>query len=255
MIKTTEGHSRDFHRALRVFSRVQLVIVGTLATRLDRVYRNVRRAAGQSIIKALPASTIQEARIQEADEDDPLAWIRDLLIPPPEQDQVWKALSGLVQPADWEAIGERHDRLLPWELAQRIASAMSQGKSQREVALIARPYLDGSRVLARRAARTFGLQVAHTAQIDQWDQLGELIVGYQVHATKNTCPPSRPWHQNRDKQLYLKDPGTGQKGLEKMPRPPLEAEDASERPPGTPSIAWNCLCYVTPVFDTARVAA
>src|SRR5262249_16989651 len=37
------------------------------------------------------------------------------------------------------------------------------------------------------------------------------------------------------------NPKSGQKGFAQMPHPPEEAADASERPPGTPRTAWNCL--------------
>jgi hypothetical protein len=33
-----------------------------------------------------------------------------------------------------------------------------------------------------------------------------------------------------------------------MPRPPYEAQDPKERPPGTPQLAHNCLCWLEPLI-------
>ena len=65
--------------------------------------------------------------------------------------------------------------------------------------------------------------------MDAWDRAGDLIVGYQLHATHDG--KVRPWHLARDGVVYYKEPKAGQKGLDKMPRPPHEPADPAERPP------------------------
>ncbi len=254
VLKTTHGPERDYHRLLRVLRRIGPAITSTLTTRLATVYQHAHAAAGRSVLTALPR-TLREDEGDWADELDPLAWIRDLLIEPPKEDLLWRALSPLIVPADWELIGERHDRKLPTDLAREIANRMGQGESQYELAKALRPYLDGSRVRARRAARTFGVHIAHVAQVDAWGELGDMVIGYQIHATANTCPPSRKWHQERSGTIYYRHPKRGQKGFDKMPRPPMEAPDIRERPAGTPSIAWNCLCFLTPVMSLETAGA
>lgn len=162
-----------------------------------------------------------------------------LLFPAPNEADVLRWLAPLIRPADWQRIGGDADRRLPEELAGAVATGLALGKTQREVAKDLLPFLDGSRVRARRAARTFGLVAAHQGQMDAWGGLeaAGLLVGYQIHATLDAN--TRPEHRRRDGTVYYKAPKAGQKGLGEMPRPPREADG---------SIAWNCRCYLTAVL-------
>jgi hypothetical protein len=248
-LKTTQGPAADYRRLLAILRRIPPAILDTFGARMSRVYRLAHRAAGQSVLAAAPVLL----REDQADEDDPLAALKELLLPPAPEDLIWRALAPLIIPADWEALGDgAHDRKLPYQVAAEIANAMSQGQTQFELATALRPYVDGSRVRARRAARTFGMHVAHVAQVDAWGRLGDMVTGYQIHATPNSCPPSRKWHQQRSGTVYYRKPSGAQKGFEQMPRPPMEAPDPAERPAGTPRISWNCLCFLTPVLAMTR---
>lgn len=168
-------------------------------------------------------------------EAEPPGDLRDLLFPPPAEADVFAWLARFVRPQDYALIGTDSDRRMPETLAQQIAVDMSLGKSQREVAKAVLPHLDGSRVRAVRAARTFGLYTAHQGQQAAWNELGDLVSGYQVHAVHDVS--TRPAHAARDGTTYHKTPQEGQKGLDEMPHPPLEADG---------SMAWNCRCYLTP---------
>lgn len=134
----------------------------------------------------------------------------------------------------------------PATLASIIANGMIQGKSQQEIARDILPAVNNVRVSARRIARTEALRVAGQMQMQAHEALGDLVIAYQVHSMHDEHV--RPWHLKRDKTIYYKNPAPGQKGLLQMPNPPEEAADPNERPPGTPQMAWNCRCYITPIL-------
>lgn len=135
----------------------------------------------------------------------------------------------------------------PGVLATQIATGLSQGQTVQQIAAAVRPAVQGVQTSARRVARTEGMRVAHEIQMEAYEDLGELVVGYQIHATLDEH--TRPWHRRRDGTTYYRDPKPGQKGFAQMPRPPMESPDLTDRPPRTPFIAPNCRCYVTPVLD------
>ena len=127
-----------------------------------------------------------------------------------------------------------------------LATGLAQGKSQFAVANDLLPYLEGSRVRARRVVRTFGLHVAHEGQMEVYAGLGDHVIGYTLHARHDEH--SRPWHWARNGRKYYVDPRRGQDGLEKMPRPPLEPDDPAERPAKAPRVAWHCRCNLSVIL-------
>ncbi len=181
----------------------------------------------------LPALPAPLQLTEDEGAPDPLAD----LFPAPSADWARAVLAPFVRPADWRQIGTDAHKRMPEDLAAQIAASMAQGKTHREVAKDIQPLLDGSRVRAVRAARTFGLHAAHAGQRAAWDQAGDLIAGFTVHATFHN---TRPEHAARDGTTYWKNPRPGQKGMDECPRPPLEADG---------SIAWNCACWLTPVLS------
>ncbi len=153
---------------------------------------------------------------------------------------------------DWQTweqrlFGEVSARFSPAIIAGVISRGYAEGLNQREIAQRLLPAFHGIRTSARRVARTYGMAIAHHTQQQTAAGLGDLVIGYTVHAVHGN-PNSRPWHVARDGTQYFKQPGEGQKGLGQMPRPPFEAEDPRERPAGAPYMAWNCLCYLTPIL-------
>jgi len=166
------------------------------------------------------------------------------LFPAPSAQQV----TSIVFQTDWAQRLATLTRLAtPDLLAGIVSSGMAAGKTVQEIAEDIRPAVQGVQSSARRVARTEGMRVAHEVQMEAYQQLGDLVKGYQVHSAK--VPDTRKWHRERDGTIYYREPASGQKGYYQMPRPPMEAEDPAERPPGTPQIAPNCLCYLTPVLD------
>lgn len=179
-------------------------------------------------------------------------WLAILFPPPAEAD-----ISRTVYSNGWVnriAAGTRLGD--PMQLADLLVTGLAQGKTHQEIAKDLLPHVEGVRSTARRVARTEGLRVAGAMQQQAHDQLGDLVIGYQVHSTPN--PHTRPWHQQRNGTIYYLDPKPGQKGMRQCPHPPEEAEDENERPiingRRAPQVAQNCLCYLTPVLAAPSVA-
>jgi len=159
-----------------------------------------------------------------------------LLFPPPTEGDVLAMLDRLR--LGGASVRERLNgaarRFDPDRIAAQLAISYSQGKTQREIAKDMRPAFDGLRVNAARLARTYGLAVAGAMQRRVDDQLGDLSVGVQVHATLDqhtrTSPDFLKNHRARNGTIFYKEPGPGQYGIDKAPQPPLEYD-------GEP--AWN----------------
>lgn len=169
--------------------------------------------------------------------------VSDLIIPTPDAQDIMQIILG----GDWQARIAAQTRLAPPDLlAALIANGFASGQAPAEIARTVRPHLQGVQTSARRVARTESVRVSHEIQMDAWDNLGDMVVGFEVHSAH--FPTSRWWHIQRDGTQYFKNPTGNQKGLRQMPRPPMEADDPSERPAGTPHVAHNCLCYLTPIL-------
>jgi hypothetical protein len=141
--------------------------------------------------------------------------------------------------SDWHRRMQRLTRLAnPETLAHTIAIGVQQAKSPATIARQILPVVQNVRSSAKRVARTEAMKVAHSFEMDTYDQLGDLVVGFQINATKDIN--TRKAHYDRDGDQFFKDPKPGQLGLDAMPRPPLEADG---------SVAHNCRCYLTPILD------
>lgn len=227
VLRDPRGHGHTYRRALAVLRSLPALVTSTMRQRLAQTYRLGHRAA---VLAVAP-------RLRRRVREDAASDLADILMPPPPAETVLGFLDRFIRPADWQAIGTPSDRRMPEELARQLADGVSRGLTQYELAKELRPFLEGSRVRARRAARTFGLHAANAAQLDAWEGLGDMVDGYTVHATLDQY--TRPAHRARDGTRYYLHPRPGQKGLGDMPRPPLEADG---------SIAWNCRCFLTPIL-------
>lgn len=243
ILRHPQGLGHDYRRALAILRALPGYLSNALATHFARSWQR-----GYQVAYAGIRSTARRLTEDVSDEPEPTPFL-DLLVDPPDESILWRLIAPLVRPDAWLGIGGDTDRRLPADLANLLVQGLARGQTQREIALTLRPYFDGSRVRAARAARTFGLHVAHESQMETWAQLGDLVIGYEIHATLSPCPPSRKWHQARSGTIYYANPRLGQKGYFQMPRPPLEADDPAERPAGTPRTAFNCKCYNTPVLS------
>ena len=136
--------------------------------------------------------------------------------------------------------------LNPRKIADILIKGISTGLNRVQIMQQLRDELGMTRSEAKRTARTEGARVATESNMAAYDELGDSVTGYMIHATPN--PDSRYWHKHRSGTAYYKFPKEGQKGLRQMPKPPMEAEDPKERPEGAPQTAWHCLCFLSPLF-------
>lgn len=157
-----------------------------------------------------------------------------MLFPPPDIDTVTDMIQPWLNSLKAGATKPGRD---PEALANIVGQGFAAGKTPNEIAKDLLPAVNDSRVAARRAARTGSMYVAHQVQQRAWDGLGDLCIGFQLHATLDQH--TRPWHAARNGQVFYKEPTAGQKGMEECPDPPLE-------PDGT--MAWNCRCHRSPVL-------
>lgn len=139
----------------------------------------------------------------------------------------------------WQARIAAQTKLAPPDqVAALVIQGMAAGQTVQQLAKSMEPAVQGVRSSAQRVARTEGMRVAHAARLSAFDDLGDMVIGYQIHATMDWRV--RPHHAARNGNIYYKNPGAGQLSVAEMPQPPIEED-------GT--VAFNCRCYLTPVFD------
>lgn len=160
---------------------------------------------------------------EELTADQQRELLQRFVFAPPERSQTDIFLNRLIS-----GFAPRPDLVSPELLGGIVSAGFSQGKTSQQIAADLLPAVDGVRVSARRTARTWGIHIAHSASMDAYDELGDMVIGYQVHATLDTN--TRPEHRKRDGTIYYREPEAGQKGFDEMPQPPLEADG---------SVAWN----------------
>ena len=189
------------------------------------------------------------ARLREPDvsKDEGRELLGKLLFPPLKLEGIAAILRRPILGKTWEQDWSAATKLADPNLVMGIvAGGLAAGQNPREIARTLQPVVQGVQSSARRIARTYGMQVAHHAQMQAHAQLGDLVIGYEVHSAKSIH--SRKWHVTRDGTIYYLKPKAGQKGPAQCPHPPLEPEDPRERPAGAPHIAWNCMCWLSPVL-------
>lgn len=201
------------------------------------------RASGLDYTDPLASLRGEEPSVSGASAEE---LIRRLLFPPLTEPTILRLMNSAPD-GPWHEKLTRATRLAsPDALANLITSSYSQGKNREEIERDLLPAVNGVRSSARRIARTEGMRIAHAAQMESHEQLGDLVIGYMIHATLDER--TRPWHRHRSGTVYYLEPRQGQKGPEQMPNPPEEPRDARERPAGEPQTAYNCRCYLSPVL-------
>lgn len=208
------------------------------------------RSAVSATVESLPQRALIAAAANELREaeDDVFSFALQILFPVPSAHDINHVLFGHdIAGRDWQTRLAAATRLAqPRVLADILAGGLAAGKTPRQIAKDLLPAVQNVRASARRIARTEALRVAGDMQMRCHQQLGDLVIGYQVRATLDQH--TRWWHRQRDGAIYYLDPQPGQKGPAQMPSPPDEPLDPNERPPGTPQTAWNCRCWLSPVL-------
>lgn len=136
----------------------------------------------------------------------------------------------------------------PAQIASVISTGFTTGKTVPEMARELLPIVDEIKSTAKRIARTEGMRVALHTQEKQWDSLGDMVIGYQVHAVADDGRSRRSNvflldHRRRDGTKFYKKPRPGQYGLDDCPHPPLESKNFGYE------YAWNCRCTLSPLLN------
>lgn len=206
-------------------------------TRPGAVQFGIQRGRFSSRDRAKP---VREPAFRQLTPAQQQEQFRALLFPPPSAEQVQAILHQPIAGRSWIQDLSRASTIAgfdPARMAGLIATGFALGKAPREIAKDLLPVVGNVKSSARRIARTYGMQVVHGVTRAAHEQLGEMLIGYQIVAQLDHN--TRSWHASRSGTIYYKTPGPGQKGLDQMPNPPLEASDPRERPAGTPATAFN----------------
>jgi hypothetical protein len=269
VLKERHGFYADYLRAISALRRLTGGVIEAIGSRLRRVVALGFQTASRALRGTLPAYYLRTIGSHAAAElsigglpprqpprgnllipGEPDFGNWDDLLPPPSPETVERIVYGPARNGqDWRGRVASLSRLAPPDrLAGIVATGMSSGLTQQEIARAILPSVNHVRSSARRIARTEGVRVGHEVQMEAWESMGpDLVIGYQLHSA--LVEATRPWHAKRHLQIYYREPKAGQKGFDAMPRPPDEPPDPRERPIGTPATAPNCLCSLAPVMS------
>ena len=166
------------------------------------------KTARAGIRQAVPTSAL--ARSLTEDEGNPSRRLFDLLFPPPTERDIFRLMGD-----GWFQQLVYATRLAtPDTLAAIVGGGYAAGKDQKEIAKDLLPAVNGVRVSARRVARTEGMRIAHATQMAMHEQLGDLVIGYSIHATLDSH--TRPEHAARSGLVWYKDSGVPMRTALKM---------------------------------------
>ncbi len=228
-----------YHAVLNLLNKIPNKVATTLFGDFSDIAKKTHDDTIVTLNKHLPISIKKTGKVSEAKktkvngagkEKKKLA----MVIPGPTQDEIAKAIYG----GNWVARLATVTKLAaPEAIASVVATGVVAGKTPAEIARAIQPVVQNVKTSARRIARTEGLRIAHTIQQNAYDALGDMIVGYTIHAVKDRA--TREEHYRRDGTEYYKSPRAGQKSMAECPNPPMEADG---------SYAFNCRCWRTPIF-------
>lgn len=232
-------HPWDVHRLTHV-ARAELAALGEqvatlIGTTAERQYRTARDRAGRDVAAELPHAVVRESLLEAR----PVVKVgtrgRPTILPAPSP----AAVQRVVYSSGWPARLARETGLAaPADVARVVSRGMVGGRSIRDIAGDLSPVVQGVGATARRIARDEVQRVSNEAQWEAWAEIDDMIAGYQIHAVLDSR--TRPEHRARDGTVYWKTPKPGQKGLDEMPRPPMEASGKT---------AFGCRCVLSPVWD------
>ena len=210
-------------------------VAGAVLDDLGQVYRDAAAWSAKSVIRRMTRAQAENAlRRRGLIEHRYVHDIQKLILPPLPLEQI----HAVVYQAGWVGRVQSLTGLAnPDALAARLAFGVQAGESVAKLAAEIRPLVQGVQTAARRVARTAGLWIAHEAELATYEQLGDMIEGYEIHAVLDHA--TRPEHRKRDGWKFYREPKGGQRGFDQMPRPPREADG---------SFAWNCRCWLEPIL-------
>jgi SPP1 gp7 family putative phage head morphogenesis protein len=199
--------------------------------------------AGMVMVQTLPQSYLnilsypmQEER--KSKEELEAEQIQAAIFPAMHEEKVHDIVYGTTLGTTWNARLAQQTNLGNLQhIARRIALDFAAGKSPEGISESIRPLVQNNAATARRIARTECQRIAHESRMETYKKLGDLVIGYQIHATMDSRV--RPHHAARSGTVYYINPLPHQIGMQQMPRPPIDED-------GT--VAHNCRCWITPVL-------
>lgn len=170
------------------------------------------------------------------------AQIEAMLLPNDDDEDVNRIVYSPTHGTSWEQRFASQSQLAPPAvLAAQVSLALLQGQSVQQLTAQLAPIVDNVMTSARRIARTESLRASTEATLAMYENLGPLVIGYQIHAILDWRV--RPHHAARHGTIYYRNPEPGQPSMLQMPRPPIEED-------GT--VAYNCRCTLSAVMQPSR---
>lgn len=152
-----------------------------------------------------------------------------LILPAPALD----FLESIVGPA-YRALTRLID---PQRASNAVLQGIAQGKDRKQIAKDLEDAFGGYENVARRVARTAGLQVATSTQLAVSEQVPELVAGYELNTVLDERV--RPEHRAAHGRRFYRVPKKGQRPLSDCPQPPI----------WDGQVAWNCRCFLIPIIS------
>lgn len=226
--------------------KVILITNEIMARGLGHMANTSHADAATILVKTIPKGHLglitERKPILEDRKAEMQAQIKDMIFEPLSPEKIQTIVRGTTAGASWQSRLAQQTSLAPPEhLATILTQDFNGQKSPAELARVLKDHVQGVASTARRVARNESMRIAHESRMDAYEDLGDMIIGYQIHATMDSRV--RPHHAARSGTIYYKRPVSGQLGLDKMPRPPLEED-------GT--VAHNCRCWITPVLSVSE---
>ncbi len=178
-------------------------------------------------------------RLTEATKASIKKKMADAIFKPLSPEKVEQIVKGTTAGMSWQGrLAQQSNLASPEQLATLVTSGFNAGATPAQLAALIKPQVAGVAASARRIARNESMRIAHETRMEAYEDLGEMVSGYQIHATMDSRV--RPEHAARSGTVYSKKPKGNERPMSEMPRPPLEAD-------GT--VAHNCRCWITPVLE------
>ena len=223
----------------KLIDEMLLAGIDTLQDGLEKIAIKTSKATQDAVFGMLPDGYKNLLITEDKATPDQERQIKSMLFDPMKIDDAKKIVEAPTAGLGWKSRIIQQTKLGdPAQIANAVVNWRASGQTPKALEQTLLPMLQGVRTSARRVARTEAARVAQMTRMSEYEQLGDLVVGYQIHATMDSH--TRPHHAARSGEIYYKSPKQGQKAITAMPHPPHE-------PDGT--VAHNCRCYLTPVMD------
>ena len=239
---------RDFlHQLYDLLSSVVGTAQAALSTGLVKQAQQVHEDVTAEVFSQLPpghkimlAQMASPPQLTEAKATAEQAeQMKGMIFPPQTEAAARSIVHRSTAGVGWEArLAQQTTLAPPGQLASLITTWRATGTTPKIMEEAMMPLVNGVRSTARRVARTEGQRVASQTRLESYEALGDLVIGYQIHATMDSH--TRPHHAARNGQTYFKNPSAGQLSSTDMPIPPQESDG---------SVAHNCRCWITPIVD------